>query len=280
MPYLLHFSFRPPSAVQPRHRRLAQGFWCVSLAAFVGYCGYLINDVYEQRKDPPGTHLSCCVIHCIDCSHTVLLTYIALATLAVSIKVESRGKGQFDLPDIGVCLEPTRGCGSGNTVASCLQGGEAVVTLKDGFMLPATLLPDPAPVYGVCNLCAHTRLRKPRSNSSVNVALKATFKLQCECSADPEDEAVLRGTGDEKQCDETKTPCSKLRATFQLQTILLLRASEPACAHIHFCRHLYVYQCLGAAGGEQASAELAAIQCKQGQCQQICIAKTLMLYLP
>jgi hypothetical protein len=64
----------------------------------------------------------------------------------VSIKVESRGGGRFDLPNIGVCLEPTRGCGSGNSVASCLQGGEAVVTLRDGFMLPATLLPDPAPV--------------------------------------------------------------------------------------------------------------------------------------
>eukprot|EP00953_Heterococcus_sp_UTEX-ZZ885_P037582 19301-Heterococcus_DN1.PRE.1 len=238
----------PPSAVQPRHRRLAQGFWCVSLAAFVGYCGYLINDVYEQRNDPPGTFLSCCLIHCT-IAHKLCCLYIALATLAVSIRVESRGKGHFDLPDIGVCLEPTRGCGSGNSVASCLQGGEAVVTLKDGFMLPATLLPDPAP--GVPNCFV--------------------FKLS---------EAVLRGRDDEKQCDETKTPCSKLRATFQLQTILLLRASEPACAHIHFCRHLYVYQCLGAAGGEQASAELAAIQCKQGQCQQICIAKTLMLYLP
>jgi hypothetical protein len=66
--------------------------------------------------------------------------------MTVSIKVNSKAKGQFDLPDIGVCLEPTRGCGSGNSVASCLQGGEAVVTLKDGFMLPATVLRDPDPV--------------------------------------------------------------------------------------------------------------------------------------
>jgi hypothetical protein len=189
---------------------LAQGFWCVSLAAFVGYCGYLINDVYEQRKDPPGTFLSCCVIHCIDCSHTVLLTYIALATLAVSIKVESRGKGQFDLPDIGVCLEPTKGCGSGNSVASCLQGGEAVVTLRDGFMVPATLLPDPAPVCmlrtsimllasSVFSMCSTYNMSTAyffEHRWSVyfvraHMIEKATFKLQCECSADPEELMLL-----------------------------------------------------------------------------------------
>jgi hypothetical protein len=42
-------------------------------------------------------------------------------------------------------------------------------------------------------------------------------------------EAKLRGTDDEKQCDEAKTPCSKLRATFQVSST----ASTVALSIVH-----------------------------------------------
>jgi hypothetical protein len=53
--------------------------------------------------------------------------------VTVSITVKSKAKGQFQLPDIGVCLSPRRGCGSNTNTESCLSAGTGIMTLNDGF---------------------------------------------------------------------------------------------------------------------------------------------------